>query len=289
MNSDQPDDHIPCHQYSNESAVMEIIHLAKNEELSFHFDCSVMCFVFTGAIEITLKNVNYRRINKEETLLIPLHTPFRIRVLEPSPLLRIKLVMNANLCDRITFDNLLEENEEIKENPDIGVLLPHQNITCFCNSLKKYMESSFNCAAFFEAQIFALLCLIRCSCNSKSVSDFFLPIVSNDIIFSKKIYENIEYVKNTKELAKALCYSSSGFEKRFKKVFKTSPYAWLLEQKSKKIYHEICHTMKTFSELSYEYDFSSPAHFNNFCRKHFGNTPGKLRNSFQNRYYGSKT
>jgi AraC-like DNA-binding protein len=49
------------------------------------------------------------------------------------------------------------------------------------------------------------------------------------------------------------------------------------EQKAKKIYREVTCTKRTFTEIAFEYDFSSPAHFNDFCKQYFQNTPGGLR------------
>jgi AraC-like DNA-binding protein len=49
------------------------------------------------------------------------------------------------------------------------------------------------------------------------------------------------------------------------------------EQRAKKIYHEIICTKKTFTELAMEFEFSSPAHFNDFCKQYFGDAPGRMR------------
>ena len=72
-------------------------------------------------------------------------------------------------------------------------------------------------------------------------------------------------------------YSLSGFQKRFKKVFGVSAYHWMKDVRSKSIYHQINSTEKSFKEISDEYGFSSPSHFNDFCKVHFGTTPGRIR------------
>jgi AraC-like DNA-binding protein len=56
-----------------------------------------------------------------------------------------------------------------------------------------------------------------------------------------------------------------------------SPSQWMQVQKSRVIYHEINCSDKTFAELGYEFGFSSPSHFNNFCKKMFKCAPGTIR------------
>jgi AraC-like DNA-binding protein len=54
------------------------------------------------------------------------------------------------------------------------------------------------------------------------------------------------------------------------------------EQKAKKIFHEITCSRKTFTEISFENKFSSSAHFNDFCKQYFNNTPGGIRRENKN-------
>jgi len=276
-------EHLECYQYSSEKATLEFIHLEKKEELDFQSEYTTIFFVHSGAVDVTLKNVKNQRINKDELLLVPLHSPCSIRASEGAVILRIKLAFNLSFCTHLPFDLFLEEYEEFKNNLEIGMLEPNQRVTDWANMLKCYVEDGLKCSFFYEIKIRELLYLVRVYYDKREVSEFFSPIFCNDLIFSGKVYDNIDKVKSIKELAKIINYSASGFEKRFKRVFNTSPYVWLLEQKSKKIYHEINSTKKTFSELAYEFGFSSPAHFSNFCKKYFGNTPGNLRKNNRER------
>jgi len=277
------DEHLECYQYSNKKATLEFIPLEKNEEMDFRSEHITFFFVFSGAIDVSLRNVINQRINKEELLLVPLHCPCIIRASEEAVILRIKITINISFCTHLPFDLFLEEYEGIKKSFDIGQLKPNQRVTDWALALKVYIEDGLKCSFFYEIKIRELLYLIRVYYDKKDVSTFFSPIICNDLVFSNKVYENIDHVKNIKELAKRINYSASGFEKRFKKVFNTSPYMWLLEQKSRKIYHEINSTKKTFSELSFEFGFSSSAHFSNFCKKYFGHTPRNLRKNNRER------
>jgi AraC-like DNA-binding protein len=72
----------------------------------------------------------------------------------------------------------------------------------------------------------------------------------------------------------------SGIEKRFRKVFNTSGYKWMNDQKTKKIYHALCTNDHNFKELSAEFGFASEAAFNRFCKQHLGQTPGQIRKKY---------
>jgi AraC-like DNA-binding protein len=72
--------------------------------------------------------------------------------------------------------------------------------------------------------------------------------------------------------------SPSAFYKNFKQAFGTSPKAWIKEERKKKILSELRTTDRTFSEISQECGFSSPAQFYKFCKNELGNTPTTIRN-----------
>jgi len=265
--------------YSDQNKKIEIIRLKSDEAHSLQFGYSVMCFVVSGVVEVASKNIPKRNLDKEEVLMVPFHTPCLLYAQEDSIILKIMLLPNVIVDDKMPFMMMLDEFGVMKRDLDYGVLPSNPRITEFATTLISYTDEKLYSNELFDAQISLLLHIMKVFYNHKELTEFFSPIYSNDLEFTIKIYESLENVKNLKGLAKALNYSTSGFEKRFKKVFDVSPYEWLLEQKSKKIYHEIISTKKTFSELAYEYDFSSPAHFNNFCVRYFTITPGMLRRS----------
>ena len=71
--------------------------------------------------------------------------------------------------------------------------------------------------------------------------------------------------------------STSRFGVKFKEVFGTSPYQWMMSRKSEQIYHKLVYGSESLREISEEFRFGSVQHFNDFCKKRFGMTPGKLR------------
>jgi AraC-like DNA-binding protein len=113
--------------------------------------------------------------------------------------------------------------------------------------------------------------------SKEELYDFFYSILSTDIAFSRLIYKNLEKIHNIEEFATLMNYSISGFKKRFHKVFGMPAYRWLSHERANKIFHAITCSRETFTQISYDFGFSSPSHLNNFCKKMFGATPGEIR------------
>jgi AraC-like DNA-binding protein len=147
----------------------------------------------------------------------------------------------------------------------------------FVKTVINYITDELNCSYYYDLKIREFLFLMRAYYDKRQIFNFFRPIYNADFAFSSDIYKHLNDVRTVKEMAKKINYSLSGFEQKFKKVFDTSPYQCMQEQRAKKIYREITCTKRTFTEIAFEYDFSSPAHFNDFCKQYFQHTPGGLR------------
>ena len=271
------EEHTSCFQYSTRNPEIEIIELKAGESIQTDADSNEIVSVIQGVFDISSQKIRNKSVKTGESILVPLHTPCVITAMEDVRLMIIKLNLSVTFCDRLPLELLLEAGGKIKKDTDIGVLEPNQRVTNFVNTMQDYLQDGLKCSFFFEAKIHEFLFLVRAYYDKQVVFNFFKPIYSTDFIFSSNVYKNLDHVKNIEEMADKLHYSLSGFEKKFKKVFNVSPHRWMQEQKAKKIYHEIHCSKKTFAEMAFEYDFSSPSHFNVFCKLFFGCTPGELR------------
>jgi len=272
----RPEKHAPCFQYRTENPSIEIMELSAKENIQIDSTVNQIVFVIKGALDFT--NKNQKKIFKsEESILIPLHSPYVITAIEDVSMMLMKLDFDITFCDRFPLELLLEAHGQIKKDVTIGLLTPNKKLTDFVNMMQEYISDGLKCQFFFDSKIHEFLFLIRSYYDKHVVFDFFNPIYTADFVFSNNVYKNLGKAKTVGEMADKLHYSMSGFEKKFKKIFDSSPHQWMQEQKAKKIYHEIHCTKKTFAEMAFEYDFSSPAHFNAFCKLFFGCPPGELR------------
>jgi len=273
-----PEEHTSCFRYSIQSPSIEIIELKAKENIQTYLNSNQLIFVMKGVLDLTGKRVQNKRIGTGESVLIPSHNPYIITVIEDVSIMSMKLNFNITFCDFLSLELLLKAHGKIKkDSTGIGMLSSHQRLTGFVNTMQTYIDEGLKCEFFFDIKIREFLFLIRAYYSRQTVIDFFASVYTPDFIFSSKVYENLNETKTIKDMADKLHYSPSGFDKKFKKVFGISPHKWMQGQKAKKIYHEILCTKKLFVEMAFEYGFSSPAHFNIFCKLFFGRPPGELR------------
>jgi AraC-like DNA-binding protein len=166
-----------------------------------------------------------------------------------------------------------DEKSEDSSHP----LKTNKVISNYLELLLESLNDGLSCDYFHKIKQKELFYYLRAYYPKKELSAFFSPMLNGDIHFSQLVFKNYDSVKNLGELAKIANYSLSGFKKRFTKVFGMSPQRWIENEKAKKIRYEINCTHKSFKEISVEFNFSSPSHFDSFCKRVFGMSPGKLR------------
>ncbi|MDR1198479.1 MAG: helix-turn-helix domain-containing protein [Prevotellaceae bacterium] len=215
------------------------------------------------------------RFDSGQVILVPPHHKCVIDVKSSIQILIIHLTVDLNFCNNFPLESLAEKNGAalspvicLKTNKMISDCLKH---------LKQCISNGINSAEFFQMKQKELLYYFGEFYSKDELYVFFSPILTGDIAFSKMVYRICENVHTVTGIAKEMNYSLSGFKKRFHRIFGISAYKWLCDEKSKRLFHEITCSRQTFTQLSYDFGFSSPAHMNNFCRRMFGDTPGALR------------
>lgn len=274
--------HIDNFQYGNQNAAIEFIKLPKGKNVQFLSELHQIIFVSSGTLTIFHRKMTNKKIKCGESVLIPIKELCVLKTHEDVNIMSLKLDKQINLHDYFPLGLETNKQEETKEkNHNIGFLKSHQRLIEFVNMLENYVKDGIKNTDFYALKIQEFFLLIQTYYNKHQIGCFFAPIYNNDFIFTNNVFQNFDKIKTAKELADVLGYSLSGFEKKFKKVFNISPYQWMLDQRAKKIYQEVSYGPKTFTRLSEEHGFSSPAHFNDFCRIHFGYTPGDLRKAMK--------
>lgn len=238
---------------------------------------NTIIFVLEGELMFSFgKNID-KKIGKGQILLLPSGSQFQSVAKKDIKLFVIKVPPNIQLCDRYSLEQLLHESDQ--KEVDLYYLEINKVMLDYLTMLDACIENGLKCVLFFDLKIKELFYIFRGFYTKEQLYAFFYPLLTNDLTFSDFVHKNYHKVKTVKELATLANYSLSGFVKRFKKVFGISAYQWMKEQKANLIYHEINNMTKALKEISFEYGFSSPAHFNDFCKAHFGDTPGKIRKS----------
>ena len=279
MNPCHANEQITCFQYDEKEPIIEFVTLSEGKTFNILSNVNHIVFIRSGAVSVSGGELSDKNMKNGESVLIPIYDAATFTALRKTTILVMKLSFETlTACNSFPLKLLLNRYEKSREKDgDASVLKYNRNLKNFCNALADYVKDGIKCSYFYELKIREFLYLIRIYYDKITVFHFFKPVYNEDFIFTNSVYQNMDKVKTIKELASVLDYSMSGLEKRFHKIFKASPHQWMQQQRAKKIYHEINCTKRTFSEIAFDFGFSSPAHFNDFCRIYFNDTPGGVR------------
>lgn len=273
-------EHLSCYNYEKggKRPTIEKLILKKGGQLwdVFPID-NKSIFVVSGALSFSFGEVIDEVIPCGKMMLLPAGSQFKSIAEKDTVLILIRLHNTKQLCDCFSLDALLKE-EDSNFDPGLCFLDINERVEVFLDFLDTCMSDGLKCTYYFELKAKEYYFLLRAYYPKKELLRFFYPLLSKDISFSELVLKNHYKVKTVQELANMTHYSLSGFQKRFKKVFGgVSAYHWMKDERSKAIYHEINSSEKSFKEISEDYGFSSPSHFNDFCKMNFGVTPGRIR------------
>lgn len=270
-------EHTGCYNYEKgPSPVVGKNTFEAGEEWNFASIKSKIIFVSKGEYNFSYSQYRNKTISTGQMLLIPAGAVVTGTIQAATTLYTLRLQDVKNLCECFSLDLLLREEEENTPH-DLFLLNADERIIKFFNLWGEFIAEGLLCKYYLSLKSKELFYLLRAYHTKSDLLEFFYPLLSNDMTFSDFVIRNHFKVKTVNELAEKANYSLSGFQKRFKKVFGVSAYNWMKEEKLKSIFHEINNTDRTFKEISSENGFSSPSHFNDFCKANFGHTPGILR------------
>lgn len=273
-----PHEHLSCYNYEKgDRPAIDPIYLNTEDRYNIDILENKIIILRSGLLNFSFGSHLNQTLTPGNMIIIPAGFRFTSKALADTNILIFRIRTNVELCERFALEQLLLEKEDGENFDNIGVLDSNEVITEYIENLIKHITAGLRCFYFYEIKIKELFFLLRGYYVKKELLHFFYPLLSNDLTFSNFILQNYHQVRTVKELAELTNYSLSGFEKHFKKVFGISASQWMRNQRAKIVYHDINNGNKTFKEISYHHGFTSPAHFNDFCKLHFGATPGQIR------------
>lgn len=277
-------EHVTCFNYEKgDRPTIEKIKLAKDQKWEMTLVDNKIIFMMDGSMRFSYGKYTDRIFPKGKMMILTSGSRITGIAEEECYMIIIRLHNTKQLCDCFDLNLLLREKDKDFVS-DLYFLDINERVETYLDFLNTCVNDGLKCTFYFELKSKELHFLLRAYYSKKDLLYFFYPLLSHDITFSDFVIKNHFKTKTVQELADLSNYSLSGFQKRFKKVFGISAYHWMKDERSKTIYHEINSTEKSFKEISDEFGFSSPSHFNDFCKSQFGATPGKIRNKKSSLY-----
>lgn len=272
-----PHEHLSCFNYEKGSrSVFDKSKLKKEQSWKVFSEDNLIVFILEGSLRFSFGEYLDRTILKGQMMVLPAGSQLLGRAVEESSLIVIRLLETKQLCDCYSLDMLLHEKDD-SFIPELYYLDIKERLSSFLSFMDECVGDGLKCIFYLDLKVKELFFILRAYYTKEELLGFFYLLLSRDISFSDQVLRYHYKAKTVQELADILHYSISGFQKRFKKVFGVSAYHWMKEERLKSIFHEINSTLKSFKEISDDHGFSSPSHFNDFCKANFGATPGKIR------------
>lgn len=261
--------------FNTNNSVIKIKRFEKGGSYSGRMDANCIIFIMTGSGVINARDVKDFYLEKGTAILLPIGSDYSLKAEDHTHVVICRLDESVRLCDIYTFESLLDDIDEPEKL--FKSLEINEKLWAFLTSTLTYMDDGLVCRQFLQLKLTELFYLFKAYYPQETLAEFFLPLITKDAKFANFIYDNWDKVKTLNELASMYNLSLSGFTKKFKKVFGTAPYKWIMDKKGELIYNDLRSAEKSIKQMSVEYNFCSVQHFCDYCKKKFGMSPGKIR------------
>jgi AraC-like DNA-binding protein len=271
-----PEEHTTCYNYNSSDSTFERKVFKKGDRYSGSSVYTHLIVVLKGEFVFSFGTWEKQVIRGGWITVIPSGYHLNGEVLEETEVLVVRIKREVALCERFSLQKLTE-GRDLQHFPSNLAFLPiNERMESFIRAMLTYLEDGLKCYYFFDAKLTELFFNFRAYYSKDELFFFFRLMLHEDSKFANFVIAKSPYVKSVKELARMANYSPSGFDKKFRKVFRVSAHQWLKQEQARHIFHEI-HSDKPLKQISVDYGFSSPSRFNDFCKEHFGAPPGRLR------------
>ena len=273
--------HSRCFCYDSQNSVALLRELNSGETGSDNLYESEVLFLLKGSVHISLDERYERTLVKDEFVFMPAGVLFSYKAEEDSTMLSIRIESTETPECNIFQLNKIPQRIE---NPYEGIyaLKLNDRMQTFISGFLDTLSDGLKCHHYIKMGASQMLYLLHAYYPLDEHIKFFSQVVSPDVRFSEFVRTNWHKYNTVDELAGALFMTSQRFSSRFRKIFGTTPRDWMIRQKARKIYQDICRSGISLKEIAIKYNFSSESNFFRFCKQIFGESPGRIRNNLRN-------
>jgi len=244
----------------------------KKEETLFSTE---IILVTEGQFLLSYDHFLDHKIDTGKVLLLPPGCHFTVRAGSHVSAFVFRIKEAIRFCEGYSIDNV-SIGREIPGH-ELNYLEVKPAVRKYISFLKDNMENGLNHEEYLQLKAQELIFLLRSYYTAEELGRFFHPLLSPDVQFHQFVLRYYRKVKTVKEFAQLNNCSVSNFDKKFKGAFGTSAYQWMQQKKIDLLYHEINATEKPLRQIAKEQKFLSLPQFSDYCKKHFGYPPGRMR------------
>lgn len=241
-------------------------------------DYNHLVFLLEGSMAISCNEFSCKMLFSGEILLIPVAADTAFTVLTASE--AVVFTFDEPAIHDTTFMKTLAAINR-GDNGSWGncfTSLPLRDpVVDFLASLFILVDGGIDMELLSPIKKVELFILLKYIYTPRELASLLYPLTGLDSTFRLKAMRTYRNVSGIEEFAHAFGMEKRTFSRKFIEEFNTSPYQWLMEQKSKHVCFTLRETDITLREVHERHGFHYPAHFTRFCREQFGMTPMKLR------------
>lgn len=264
-----------------EDPVIEKLVIIQDFEFEKRTNYNKIILVVEGAVDVKIGIKKMRRVYANEMFYVAFEQKIKIKSASQSIILFFRFQNNLKFCNCFSLDKIaISIRKKLDRNyqrADVYILNVPPIIKNNLFLILDYENPDFSCNYYFQLKLDELLFMLGKLYPTEHLALFFKESLSDDTAFSECVRKNALKNKTVKELAQSMHYSVSGFEKRFKRVFKLSPYKWMKVNKAQRIYYDLSMTNKSLKDIEDDYGFKSVNYFYDFCKNNLGATPHTIR------------
>lgn len=231
--------------------------------------------VMQGELSVTIDDFQNKPIRESQMLFLPMSSDYKCVVVQDVKLLILTCNDNYPECMSDYVADLSSRYPNYKYEC-CGVQM-NDAVNFLARQIIYYLTQGFNCQHIHQYKETELFLLIRHFYPEQEVMKLFNYSVTTDLRFSERVRRNYMKAHTVEELATMLGYSEKVFTRLFTKHFHTTPYQWMQIHRARHIKSRLLDKTVPFKYIMDEFGFSTPAHFNVYCRRYLGDTPTKIR------------
>jgi AraC-like DNA-binding protein len=233
-------------------------------------------FVVEGSIHMHAVDAGGQRLmEKGDFVYMPMGVRLTYKASAESAFLTLRLEGMLPECHIFRINkprcNTIDTSEELY------VLASNIRVREFVGNLVGTIKDGMTCEHYMKAKVTEMFYLLHAYYSEDECKNFFSHISTPDMAFSEFVRLNFLKYRNVDELAAALNMTKQRFNSKFKQIFQSSPREWMMRNKSRLIYQDICQSHKSLKEIAFEYNFSASTNFVRYCRTVFGKSPREIR------------
>ena len=270
---------------NNGNNIVELLEYPTGQTGTAHIFQQEIVFIVRGTAQAAIEGFTIgRKLKKDDFVFLPAGARLTYNISPDSTLLVVRIPGDVPECPVFRMSNVVGNTTPQRDPTGIHVLTINRRVGNFVSELIETISDGFLCRHFLQGEANRLLFLLNAYYSDEDRLNFFSHILTPDIKFSEFVRMNHMKYRTIGELSDVLCMTTQAFSNRFKKVFGTTPHKWMLQEKARHIYNDICRTNMPLKEIALKYDFPLSSNFFRFCKQTFGESPGRIRKNLHRNF-----